>query len=156
MKIEKASIRLAESYAAALDEVAREGKYLAADKGYTLSECISFMRFCASTDSVALFLTDGDRVAGWCDIVPARGFGTGSLGIGLKKEYRGKGEGTRLLEEAISLAKPRFRKVVLYVREDNARAVGMYLSHGFVIKRKYAAGRYKKVPAPVLKMLKKL
>ena len=155
MEIVDANIDGAESYASALDEVAREGKWLAINVGFSLEECVAFIRRCKETKSVELFLLDGDRVAGWCDVVPTRGIRTGSLGIGLRRQYRGKGHGAALLDAALIRAARRFDKVVLYVREDNDRAIKMYLRRGFVTKKFYSKGAYKNLPERVLMMVRK-
>ena len=155
MEIVDANIDWAESYASALDEVAREGKWLAINVGFSLEECIAFIRRCKETKSVELFLLDGDKVAGWCDVVPTRGIRTGSLGIGLRRQYRGKGHGAALLDAALIRAARRFDKVVLYVREDNDRAIKMYLRRGFVTKKIYSKGAYKNLPERVLMMVRK-
>ena len=155
MEIVDASVAAAKSYASALDEVAREGKWLAVSVGFSLDECIAFIRRCKETKSVELFLMDGDTVAGWCDVVPAKGIRTGSLGIGLRRRYRGKGYGAELLDAAIEKAARRFDKVVLYVREDNDRAINMYLRRGFVTKKIYSKGAYKGLPERVLMMVRK-
>lgn len=156
MEIVKASVTLAKSYCDAVDEVAREGKWLSVNKGFPLAESISFMKHCAATDSVQLFLVNGETVDGWCDIIPAGLWRTGSLGIGIRQNRRGKGYGARLLDSALAAAQKRFSRVILYVREDNVRAVALYLSRGFEVKKRYGKGRYRSVSEPVLMMVKKL
>lgn len=155
MEITDARTDLAESYCAAVDEVAREGKWLAVNKGFSLAESISFMRYCVRSNAVQLFLTDNDIVAGWCDIVPY-GLRGGSLGIGLRKNYRNRGYGGRLIDAALRKAEGRFKNVVLFVRENNMSAVALYEKRGFKVKKIFREYAYKGVPERVLMMVKKM
>ena len=111
MEIRKASVNAVESYVSAVQEVASEGRWLASDKGFSVADSLSFMKFCEKTDSVQLFLVDNDVVVGWCDIVPHVGVRTGSLGIGIVKDYRGKGWGGKLLDAALAEGVKRFDKI---------------------------------------------
>lgn len=154
MEIINASAAFAESYCLAVDEVAREGKWLAIDKGFSLADSISFMRYCKENDYVQLFLICGGEVGGWCDVVATAKPKEGSLGIGLRKRYRGEGWGSKLLDAALALAFRRFSKIVLYVREENLRAVRMYENRGFTTKKIYKPNKYKNVDARVLMMVK--
>lgn len=155
MDIADADVSLAESYREAVDEVASEGRWLSVDTGFSLGESISFMRYCVRTNSVQLFLTDGNTVAGWCDIVPYK-FGSGSLGIGLRKSYRNQGYGGRLLDAALKKAEGRFKKIVLFVRENNEAAAALYVRRGFKVKKIYGKYAYKGVAERVLMMVKKM
>ncbi len=71
----------------------------------------------------------------------------GELGIAVHREYRGKGVGTRLLQEALSQARGRFQVINLRVFSDNVRAKALYRKMGFVTvgrvpKAVHRAGRY--------------
>lgn len=156
MEIINATAGLAESYCEAVDEVAREGKWLSVDRGFSLADSISFMKYCLRNGYVQLFLTDGDVVAGWCDVVATFKPGEGSLGIGIREAYRGQGFGSRLLDAAIQAAEKRFFRLALYVREDNLRAVHMYEKRGFKTKKRFKPNTYKNVDATVLMMVKNL
>lgn len=156
MEIVNASVTYVESYCDLVDEVAREGKWLAVDRGFSLAETVSFMRNCAAKNGIQLFLKDEEKVLGWCDIIPLRTNRTGSLGIGLKADYRGQGWGSKLLDCALQRARTRFKKVILYVRESNEKAVIMYSKRGFTVRKKYKSRAYKGVPECVLMMVKSL
>jgi RimJ/RimL family protein N-acetyltransferase len=57
----------------------------------------------------------------------------GELGISVLKSHWGLGIGRRMIETALAFARERgVRKVNLRVREDNARALRLYESLGFV------------------------
>lgn len=154
MEIEKASVRAVESYCAAVAEVAAEGKWLSTDKGFSLLDSLSFMKYCATGKNVQLFLMDGEQVAGWCDVVSTYRAGEGSLGIGLRAAYRGMGWGGTLLDETLKIAQRRFNRLSLHVRADNGRAVAMYIKRGFKTKKRYKTGKYKNLNCPVLMMVK--
>ena len=75
------------------------------------------------------------EVVGWCDIFPyanERQKHRGALGMGLRKDYRGRGLGSRLLTHTLDQAK-RFglEKVELYVYTSNLPAIALYEQHGF-------------------------
>jgi ribosomal protein S18 acetylase RimI-like enzyme len=79
---------------------------------------------------------EGETVIGWCDIVPNRGEGfthCGRLGMGVLQGHRGKGIGTRLMEDAILAAKEfGLERVELEVYASNVPAVNLYEKRGFV------------------------
>ncbi len=84
-----------------------------------------------------LFLTawDGRMHAGNCearrDLWKERG--NVSIGLSIRKEYRGIGLGEKLLRETIMLAKKRFRPKNIYLRvfSDNKIAKRLYRKVGF-------------------------
>ena len=157
MEIVKAKKKYAQGYCRALGQVASEGKWLASSEGIPLEDCKSFIAACSFTRSVQLFLLDGKEVVGWCDIVPLAvgekiDDKVGSLGIGIVESARGHGWGGKLIDKALDMARRRFEKVVLFVREDNERAKELYFSRGFTVIERYEKGEYKNVDSPVLKM----
>jgi ribosomal protein S18 acetylase RimI-like enzyme len=95
-------------------------------------------------NDVAQFVAlKGDEVLGWCDIVPSKREGfthCGTLGMGVHKDYRRRGIGTRLLERTIEEAKARgIERVELEVFALNTPAINLYEKWGFVqegVKRK--------------------
>ncbi len=81
------------------------------------------------------FWTKYDKVVGWCDIVLRSEYEdalTGSIGIGLLKEYRNAGVG-RLLMHTVMKAGERygFERIILDVRKTNERAIHVYEVLGF-------------------------
>lgn len=55
----------------------------------------------------------------------------GLWGMFVRPEARGCGLGSRLLDEVIAYARPRFEEVILAVVEGNAAAHRLYVSAGF-------------------------
>ena len=72
---------------------------------------------------------------GWCEVrresLPGREH-SGTLGIGVRAPFRGKGLGRRLMEAALDLAWERgFARIELWVRAPNTHALALYESVGF-------------------------
>lgn len=144
--------RHARGYHAALDAVARERKFLCFLEAPPLERSLEFLRGLRAGGGVQVVaVTDSDAVIGWCDI--SRGeresvAHAGTLGMGLLKDYRGKGLGRRLMESALAAAKTLgFERVELEVFASNAPALALYRSLGFAqegLKRKARKvdGRY--------------
>ncbi len=136
IKIVPAAIELADSYNEALNEVAAEGEYLSVTEGYKKSESKAFLADCIAKGYPAYFVLDeNNRVVGWCDIVLRNEYEdavTGSIGIGLLKEYRNAGVG-RLLMHTVMQAGERygFERIILDVRRTNERAIHVYELLGF-------------------------
>jgi RimJ/RimL family protein N-acetyltransferase len=79
-------------------------------------------------------VADG-RVVGWADITPGsnpRMSHRGFLGMGLIKDFRGKGLGTQLLKKALTHAKNiGLEKIELSVYTENNAAIKLYKKCGF-------------------------
>lgn len=124
-----------DGYRAAVDSVARERKYLALLEAPPEADTKAYVR-----DNIKervphfVALADG-RVVGWCDIaVRARPTQrhSGILGMGVIRDYRGKGIGRALMQATLAAAKTRgIRRVELTVRVDNEPAKRLYESFGF-------------------------
>lgn len=136
IRIIPAAMEYADSYNEALNEIALEGKYLSVTKGYEKSESRAFLADCIAKGYPSYFVLDeNDRVVGWCDIVLRSEYQdavTGSIGIGLLKEYRNAGVG-RLLMHTVMKAGERygFERIILDVRRTNERAIHVYELLGF-------------------------
>lgn len=102
-------------------------------------------------DHVFLTAWDGKRHVGNCearrDLWKERG--NVSIGLAIRKGYRGKGLGEKLLRETIRLAKKRFRPKNIYLRvfSDNKIAKSLYRKVGFRTIARFPAwtlhkGRY--------------
>ena len=62
----------------------------------------------------------------------------GLFAVGILPDYQSRGYGRQMLEEAIRTIHSYSRKpIFLFVNVENARAVKLYRSHGFVIKTTY-------------------
>jgi ribosomal protein S18 acetylase RimI-like enzyme len=127
-----------ESYHRCLDSVARERRYLAFVQAPPLE---STRRFVLSNiaNGVPQFLAlRGKEVVGWCDISPMRFEGfthCGRLGMGVRKDFRRLGIGTRLIERTISEAKEKgLERIELEVLASNTLAIKLYEKMGFVVE----------------------
>lgn len=149
MRIVPTDRRYASSLNAAVESVAAEGEYLSGATGAGELETERFICDCIAGGYPQLLLVEGERVLGWCDVVPDVKRGHGRMGIGLVRRARGQGWGERLLRATLTRAFKRFRVVELCVRADNARAIALYEKIGFEVynRRKpmpldgYFAGR---------------
>ena len=77
----------------------------------------------------------GSHMVGWCDVRRVAPGGPldhrGALGICIKKEFRGQGLGTALLNETLTKCKGKFELVTLGVLASNPRAHALYERFGF-------------------------
>ncbi len=137
IRYERASEKYTASYCAAVDAVARERKYLAGTTGFPEDSTRRFVRNIEKNNLAQFYALDGDKVVGWCDILPKQheGFGhVGVLGMGVIASHRGMGIGKHLLRRTLDHAKNAngLEKVELEVFKSNTAAIGMYESMGFV------------------------
>jgi RimJ/RimL family protein N-acetyltransferase len=132
-----------ESFHRCLDSVARERRYLGLVKAPPFESTRDFVLSNIRNKIPQYVAIEGDRVVGWCDIVPNKGEGfthCGTLGMGVLRDYRGKGYGTRLIEDTIYAAKEfGLNRIELEVFISNVSAVRLYETRGFIhegVKRK--------------------
>ena len=130
--------RFVEGFAAVLDFVAREHRYIGFVEGPPVEGTRQFVKSIIAGAGVQMMVVDGDTVVGWCDIMrnPIEGFRhVGRLGMGLMPGYRGRGLGRRLAVETIRAARAAgMERVELEVFATNERAIALYKSIGFVIE----------------------
>jgi putative acetyltransferase len=123
-------------FRAALDSVARERRYLAQVEALSIESVRGFVLKNIEADLAQFVALDGDRVVGWCDIIPAWAHAVrhrGTLGMGILAEYRHRGIGRRLLSACLEKAKRKgISRVELEVRADNAPAIRLYETCGFI------------------------
>jgi RimJ/RimL family protein N-acetyltransferase len=126
-----------------LDAVARERRYLVWLEARPLPAIRKFVLEGLRKDNPQLVALQDDRVVGWCDIwrpeLPVYNH-VGVLGMGVLKEFRGRGLGWRLIEATLKCARDvGIERVELTVYASNKRAIRLYESVGFVhegVKRK--------------------
>lgn len=120
----------------ALDQVAREKRYLAFMQAPPFAQACVFYRDIVANDLCQLVAVLDGGVVGWCDVLPGRGEArahAGTLGIGLLPQARHRGIGALLMERAIAAAWARgMARIELAVRADNLNAQALYQRFGFV------------------------
>lgn len=128
-----------------LDSVARERRYLAFVQAPPFESAREFVLSNIAKNVSQLVALSGNDVIGWCDISPMRleGFThCGTLGMGVRQDFRGLGIGTRLLEQTISEAREMgLERIELEVFASNAAAIKLYEKAGFVVEGVKKKGR---------------
>lgn len=106
--------------------------------GFSLDQTQAFFKRIIENAWPQIVAVDNGGVAGWCDVIPSTRTGfkhVGHLGMGVRREYRRRGLGRRLLEACLSRATAAgIERVELEVFSDNAAAIGLYESHGFKLE----------------------
>ncbi|NRT58223.1 GNAT family N-acetyltransferase [Sphaerotilus uruguayifluvii] len=122
----------------AIDEVARERRYLAFFQAPPVEAAFGFFRSIVENDQCQFVALDGRAVIGWCDILPKPWDAcahVGALGMGVVRAARRRGAGTRLLTAAIDCAESKgLSRIELAVRADNRDAIGLYTRFGFALE----------------------
>ena len=123
---------------AAIDTVARERRFLAFLQAPPQEQSFDFYRNIVARDLCQFVALDGDRVIGWCDILPLMGEARahiGTMGIGLLPEYRHRGLGARLMQASLAKAWAKGQtRIELTVRVDNANAKALYERFDFEVE----------------------
>lgn len=135
MEIVYPSEPLFKSFHEALDSVAREQIYIEMIEAKPFDETAAFQATLITNHWPVYYAVSDGRVVGWADIILGsnpriahRGF----LGMGLVKNFRGKGLGTQLLQKTLAHAKNiGLEKVELAVYTDNLPAIKLYKKCGF-------------------------
>jgi len=134
--VEPLAVEQIESFHAALDAVARERRYLTFLEAPAIEETRQFIVGSLAKGNPHFVARVGNRVVGWCDILrQAREAHAhrGSLGMGIIRDFRGKGLGKLLITAALNQAWERnFTRIELDVHADNERAIALYENAGFV------------------------
>jgi len=131
-------LRHIESFGDCVGEVARERRYLAIVEGFSAEQNAQWVAANRALGNPLYVALDGERVIGWCEIrrdpLPGREHAA-SLGIGVRKAYRGAGLGRRLIDAAIAEAwRKGLSRIELWVRSANIAAIGLYEKVGFVLE----------------------
>jgi ribosomal protein S18 acetylase RimI-like enzyme len=123
---------------AALDRIAREGRYLAMLEAPSYTRTRRFVLDSLRDGAIHLVALAEGEVVGWCDLRPKAAptqRHSAVLGMGIVREHRGRGLGSRLLAETLERADAQgLRRAELVVRADNAPAIALYRRYGFVVE----------------------
>ena len=126
-----------DGFRATLDAVARERRYLYFLEAPALDDARKFVRNSIAKRYPHLVALEDGKVIGWSDVLPVdlrplRAH-TGTLGIGVLAQWRGRGIGSALLRETLNRARDfGFTRVELVYRAGNSRAGRLYERFGFV------------------------
>lgn len=140
-----------EGFHACLDTVARERRYLVMVAAPPLEGVRSFVEFNIKNNVIQFVALAGERVVGWCEILPnpSEGFThCGTLGMGVHPNYRRRGIGRQLLEAAIAKAKNTgIKRIELEIFASNKTGITLYQKAGFSVegvkrKERFIDGRY--------------
>ena len=128
-----------------LDSVARERQYLGFVEAPGLDVIREFVRSNIAQDLPQFVAIEGGTVVGWCDISPESlpGFThCGRLGMGVHKDFRGKGIGNRLVVATLDEAREKkLERVELEVFASNQPAIELYKKVGFAVEGVKKKGR---------------
>ncbi len=126
-------------------DVMRERRWLAYVEPFPLAESAAFVAGNIADGNPHFVADDGQTIVGWCDIrryaIPAYAH-EGTMGMGLRAAFRGRGLGERLLRAALAAAKLNgFERVSLNVYGKNAAAFALYRKVGFVLEGTRVRGK---------------
>ncbi len=123
------------SYHEAVDVVAREKKFLARTEAPPIEEVEKLVRESIHNKNACYVAVASGQVVGWCLILQSsrKVFShCATLGMGVVKDFRGKGIGSSLIKTALSRAKANgMERIELEVFENNAPALRLYEKIGF-------------------------
>jgi ribosomal protein S18 acetylase RimI-like enzyme len=134
------------SFRDALDSVSRERMFLAMLEAPPLESVRQFVLSSVKFGRPHFVATEGDEIVGWCDIIPGDPetgrTHLGRLGMGVRKDHRGRKIGQRLAEAAVEKARAvGLEKIELEVYSSNNPAIGLYRKLGFEEEGRKKHGR---------------
>lgn len=125
-----------EDYLAVVSVNAEERRWIATEPpADTPARRARFVRDTTSDLDVVLLVEEDGRVLGHGALHAGSGAGVGEVGMALLPAARGRGLGGLLLDGLVEHARSGpFHKVELEVWPHNGRAIGLYVSRGFVVE----------------------
>ena len=135
IKIIYADLQFFDTYYETLDQVARERIYIEMVEAHPVERMRAFHEKLIANNLPVYYAMDGETAVGWIDIsvsenprMAHRGF----LGMGIRKAYRGKKIGSKLVEAAILHARRiGLEKIELSVYTSNPAGIALYEKFGF-------------------------
>lgn len=120
----------------ALGSVARERDYLAQIDAPSIEWTTEFVIKNVAKGHAQFVAVENGAVIGWCDITPGTRPGfthSGSVGMGVIKDWRHQGLGKALLKACIQKSfENGLTRLELEVYTDNSAAVALYRNLGFI------------------------
>jgi ribosomal protein S18 acetylase RimI-like enzyme len=136
VEIRRSRLEDAPSFSEAVSEVAAEQWYLATVDGYSSDQTRAYIQTALTGSVYQVVAVDGGNVIGACDVRRSelKGFAhVGQLGMYVRKAWRGRGIGRKLLSACLSVVKQAgLEKIELEVFADNIPAIRLYESTGFL------------------------
>src|SRR3954447_3448100 len=135
MHVRRAGPEDADACAAVMAAVAEEGRWILTEPPVDVAEWALGMQ--ARNDPAWVVENDDGRVVGHLGMHQAhpKAPDVMDLGMSVLAEARGHGAGSALLTAAIEHARATgVHRVELDVFPENARAIGLYVKHGFVVE----------------------
>ena len=127
-----------EGFHHALDQVARERRYLAFLEAPSLESSYTYALNNIKRNIPHFVALKEDKVIGWCNIsmIERPIFShVGVLGMGVLAEHRGKGVGKALIQATLEASRNiGLTRIELIVREGNLKAMRLYKAFGFCIE----------------------
>ena len=124
-----------EGFRETLDAVARERRYLLTLEAPPMERVEAFVKNNVERGYPQYVAEDDGRIIGWADFIPFVRESlahTSQLGMGVLKEFRGKGIGDQLLRRVVTGAIDRGSvRLELEVFSNNLAAISLYRKHGF-------------------------
>ncbi|HAE43202.1 MAG TPA: N-acetyltransferase [Clostridiales bacterium] len=126
-----------------LDKIAQESDFLSFGIGelnITLEKEETFLENSYNQDnSLMALVMHGERIIGTASMaggIKPRFRHVGEMGISVIKAYWGKGIGEKMIDYMVGWSKQTaiIRKINLYVRSDNVRALNLYKKTGFEVE----------------------
>lgn len=121
-----------------LDSVARERRYIGFFEAPPIDSTRAFVQKNLEKQIPQFVAVAGEKVIGWCDIMPKDRLmyaHCGILGVGVLRDYRGQGIGKALIQKTIEKAlHTGLTRIELSVREDNINALELYKKLGFIVE----------------------
>ena len=135
MNVRRAGPQDADACAGVMASVAQEGRWILTEA--PVDEATWALGMQARDDPVWVVEDEDGRIVGHLGMHQAlpKAPDVVEIGMGLLAEARGKGAGSALLRAALDHARETgIHRVELEVFPENARAIGLYVKHGFVVE----------------------